>query len=572
MNFITRFPRTFLTLVAIVALLPGIFELPLMDRDEPRFSHATIEMMDRNDWVVPYFNDEYRFDKPPLTYWWMRLHYTMFGKHEFAARLHSSLSAWLIALLVFAIGGRIGLNVERSALAGAMWLCSFQVLIHGRMAVADMPLILFLVLSQWSQWEMLQKRDGKVFGQWFWIFHLSTALGFLAKGPLAYAIPLLTLLLYTITAILSQSRECMACYKTIGCTLLGVPLSLGIVALWGVPAMLQTDYQYFDVGIGTHVVERATTSMNNRKVVYWIYLVYMFPFLLPWSSQLTRTVHAGMADTIRPEVGRYLLSWFVSSFCIFSFMKTQLPHYILPGYPAFMLLLAHLVGVHYQPRMVGRILGRAVCLVSLVLAFVLLFACSLCPTVGEVAPMKGLFGALAALMFFLSLAAFVVYCNRPASGWQAIFLTLLASLCMIPAGHYARKAHATVRLMEHLSPDRATKRAAWKYQEGSLIWYPSDFWILGNPDQNPEFAEADEMVFQVKRWRVDDQFIDDVLAKVAPRPVDDYTERVNAYLEKFEVQEVARLQGWNPGSSSWVELIVAKRSSEPSSQDSVTTP
>ena len=153
-----------------------------------------------------------------------------------------------------------------------------------------------------------------------------------------------------------------------------------------------------------------------------------------------------------------------------------------------------------------------------------------------------------------------------------MFLTLLASLCMLPAGHYARQAHATVRLMDHLSTDRSTNRAAWKYQEGSLIWYTSDFWVLGNSDKNPKFAEADEMVFQVRRWRIDDQFIDDVLAKVKPRPVNDYTDRVTVYLEKFKVKEVARVQGWNPGSSSWVELIVAKRPLTQSTKDTTITP
>ena len=56
-----------LLVAGVVALLPGIWEMPLLDRDEPRFSQATVEMMERQEWVVPYFNGQYRFDKPPLT-------------------------------------------------------------------------------------------------------------------------------------------------------------------------------------------------------------------------------------------------------------------------------------------------------------------------------------------------------------------------------------------------------------------------------------------------------------------------------------------------------------------------
>ena len=566
MSLVSHHPRLILSFIAALALLPGIFRLPLMDRDEPRFSHATIEMMDRGEWVVPYFNNEYRFDKPPLTYWWMRAHYSLFGKHEFSARLHSTLSAWLIAMAILTIGRRIGLSTERSVLAGAMWLCSFQVLIHGRMAVADMPLILFLALSQWAQWEMLRKCDGKLLSRWFWLFHISVSLGFLAKGPLAYAIPLITLLLYTGLVAIRRSAHSphalASCWKTLGCTLLGIPLSLGIVALWGVPAMLKTDYQYFDVGIGKHVVERATTSMNNRKVVYWVYLVYMFPFLLPWSAQLTRAIKEGIspkAPQAEMQSGNYLFAWFISSFLIFSFMKTQLPHYILPGYPAFMLLLAGVIGTAYKKSWLGKVLGIAIICVAFLLSLGMLTGFLITPASGELAPMKGLFFSLFLLLAFFGIAAIYVYKNSIDAGWKAVSFALLASVMMIPGADYARKAHATVRLMEYLSPDRATERAAWGFQEGTLIWYPSDFWLLGNPDTTEGFSDADEMIFQTKRWRVDDEFLDDLLARRTPSPVDNHTDRVKDYVKKFGVEEVGKIQGWNPGNSSWVEIVIARK-------------
>ena len=50
-----------LLLVTAVIYLPGTSFLPLLDRDEPRFSQATVEMMERGEWFIPYFNDDYRF-------------------------------------------------------------------------------------------------------------------------------------------------------------------------------------------------------------------------------------------------------------------------------------------------------------------------------------------------------------------------------------------------------------------------------------------------------------------------------------------------------------------------------
>ena len=40
---------TLLLSLAATLLLAGTAALPLLDRDEPRFSHATIEMLDRGD-------------------------------------------------------------------------------------------------------------------------------------------------------------------------------------------------------------------------------------------------------------------------------------------------------------------------------------------------------------------------------------------------------------------------------------------------------------------------------------------------------------------------------------------
>ncbi|HWB58705.1 MAG TPA: hypothetical protein VG733_04400, partial [Chthoniobacteraceae bacterium] len=52
---------------ALALHLCGTWILPLMDRDEPRFSEASREMLERGDWVLPTFNNVPRYDKPPLT-------------------------------------------------------------------------------------------------------------------------------------------------------------------------------------------------------------------------------------------------------------------------------------------------------------------------------------------------------------------------------------------------------------------------------------------------------------------------------------------------------------------------
>src|SRR5437667_7600405 len=86
----------------------GTWSLPLIDRDEPRFAEASREMIERADYIVPYFNNQLRLDKPPLTYWAQVASYRIFGESDFAARFPSVLAAALIALSIFAWGGRLG--------------------------------------------------------------------------------------------------------------------------------------------------------------------------------------------------------------------------------------------------------------------------------------------------------------------------------------------------------------------------------------------------------------------------------------------------------------------------------
>ena len=97
-----------LFLACVLFHVIGTWSLPLIDRDEPRFAEASREMIERGDYVVPYFNNQYRFDKPPLTYWAQVASYKVFGENDFAARFPSAIAAALVALSIFAWGSRLG--------------------------------------------------------------------------------------------------------------------------------------------------------------------------------------------------------------------------------------------------------------------------------------------------------------------------------------------------------------------------------------------------------------------------------------------------------------------------------
>jgi 4-amino-4-deoxy-L-arabinose transferase-like glycosyltransferase len=327
--------------------IAGTWVLPLIDRDEPRFAEASREMIERGDYVVPYFNNHLRLDKPPLTYWAQVASYHIFGENDFAARFPSAVAAALVAVSLLVRGSRVG-GERLGWRAAIIFTLCLQTFIHGKAAVADMWLVLFVSTAHWSGLELLRDRLTNAQYQpsnskyrvsfWWFFFYISLALGFLAKGPIAW-VPLLTI---ASTMLYAPNLELRRRFKFVR----GILLMLAIVALWGVPALIRTHGEFFTIGIGRHVISRSFTTMEGHGASSpWMYLlllpfyfVTVFGSFFPWSIKLPSLIKRLWHD--RDNIDNYLLSGIAIIFIIFSLVKTKLPHYTLPAFSLLALLLA----------------------------------------------------------------------------------------------------------------------------------------------------------------------------------------------------------------------------------------
>jgi 4-amino-4-deoxy-L-arabinose transferase-like glycosyltransferase len=359
-------PETSILLLGLMLLLAGNWILPITDRDEARFSEASREMLQRGDYVIPWFNGQWRFDKPVLIYWCQIASYRLLGMSDFAARLPSALFTTATALLLVRWGRKIA-DAKTAFLAGAMFLTALHVAIIGRIATADMAMVFFVTLAVWSGWE-LTRPESPSRKTWWCIFYVALALGFLAKGPVAW-LPFAGMVLGRVFRKDSFYLPWLA-------TVAGWILTLALVASWGIPALEQSHGQFWAVGMGEHVFHRSIAVNDSHGVsgfigfllllpLYFLtFLISFLPWTLrtpveaePWLKQKSRLValilwvlfwvlhvplkiYRWWPERRRDDIGWYLLVQALVVFVVFSLVKTKLPHYTMPAFPCLALWLA----------------------------------------------------------------------------------------------------------------------------------------------------------------------------------------------------------------------------------------
>ena len=172
-------------------LFPALGQTPFR-RAEIYFADAARAMVERGDWIIPYFRGEPFFDKPALTYWLLAASFKIFGFSSGAARVASALAT----LLVIAATAWMSwlLWKDRGSALAAAWILIATVpfMTFGGIAMSDMLLTLWTTLAMALGILCYQSERPPSFA----IVALGAVLGlgFLTKGPIALLIPGLGLL------------------------------------------------------------------------------------------------------------------------------------------------------------------------------------------------------------------------------------------------------------------------------------------------------------------------------------------------------------------------------------------
>lgn len=316
-----------LTLIGLIAFLPGLATLPPIDRDESRYMQATVQMVETGDLVDIRFQDDARHKKPAGSYWAQYGSLALTGQFDdvkrgeravWAHRLPSVLGA-LIAVWATYLAGVVLFGRHEAFLGAGLFAVSVSLVFEAHIAKTDAMLagasavVLYGIVTRkaWPVW-------------------LGFAAGTLLKGPVLLGVAALALITEAIWT--RSSDRIHGLMKP-----LPIFVALLITLPWFIAIGIRTDGAFFATSLGDDFGSKIGSAQETHGGPPGYYLLTTLGMLWPGVLALPMAALFAWRERVNPEV-RLLLSWLVPMWLILEFVPTKLPHYTLPLYPALALL------------------------------------------------------------------------------------------------------------------------------------------------------------------------------------------------------------------------------------------
>ncbi len=327
-----------LTVLAVLMVVPGVWQVPPLDRDEPRFAQATKQMVETGDYVDIRFQEEARHKKPVGIYWLQALAVEASGLGKEAPiwvyRLPSQIAAVLSVLLAYWVA-RAFLPARTAFLAGIFVALAIIVGVEARLAKTDAVLLATILAAQGA---LARIWIGSAAGRsWSLVFVFWTALAasVLIKGPVGLMV------VGTTIAGICVIRRRVGWLKALA-PLPGLLWFVLLVSPWFVAIWIATDGQFFQEAVGKDFVGKLASGQESHGAPPLTHLAAMLGTFWPLPAFLVLSLSKFRA--IRgSDTALFALSWFLPSWLVFELVATKLPHYTMPLLPALAILAAFLL-------------------------------------------------------------------------------------------------------------------------------------------------------------------------------------------------------------------------------------
>lgn len=357
--------------IALISSLFGAAALPVMDRDEARFTQATRQMLETGDYVRIRVQQDDRNKKP------IGIHWLQAAAVEAASpvtarlndiwpyRLPSALGAALAAIATLWAGTAL-VGARAAFLGAALFSAGVLLGFEGMTAKTDAVLcgLTALAMAALARLRLFETsppgadalfRGAKSLSLVFWI---ALGCGVLIKGPVTPMVAGLTIVALCFWERRWDWIKPLAWWP-------GPVLAAVIVAPWMIAIGAATDGRFFAEALGEDLAPKLAGGAEGHlsppgyHLLLLAFLIFPATFALPSAARLGwRVLRAPRTDEANTGE-RFLLAWIIPTFLAFEALPTKLAHYTLPTFPALALLcgaaiaatqrehwrITHLIGV-----------------------------------------------------------------------------------------------------------------------------------------------------------------------------------------------------------------------------------
>lgn len=340
----TRWPALWLVALCLLLWLPGFFTIPPADRDEARFAQATRQMVDTGDYVRIRLGDVERNKKPAGIHWAQAgvVHaLEAVGVPArgsiWAYRVPSLLGA-LAAVLATCFLGRLLVGRRAAFVAAAMLAPCMVLVVETHISKTDAALLASITIAMglMGRAYLAPSSFSARAAAAFWAV---LGLGVLLKGPIAPLVPLLAGITLAVMDRPAGSRfwRLHAPWLSALRPAWGLPLMVLFAAPWFVAIGIATEGRFFTEALGGDMLEKVGSGEEAHWGPPGLYAFIFGITAFPSAWIVIRALPQAWSERMTPAV-RFLLAWAVPTWLMFEAVQTKLPHYVMPTFPALMLL------------------------------------------------------------------------------------------------------------------------------------------------------------------------------------------------------------------------------------------
>ena len=352
------FALLLLVAASFLFIIFGLGNYPLIDVDETRYAVMARDMVISGNWNDLLLNGEPFLEKPPLYFWLVASSVKLFnGLTPFSARLPIGLSAILLVFATYFVGKKVS-GVKFGLYSALILLSSVFYLIFAHIAILDMVLTVTMGLTLYCGF-LATISQNKVKSIYWFLFYIFMSLGFLAKGILAVAFPVIIMFVYCF--ITKQLKEVFRPLNLLP----GIIMFFLITMPWHIIMYKHYGYTFIHEYYIKHHFSRFIDSAElgrKQPLLFFVpvFLAGFFPWMITFLYAFFKAVKKYIIK-FKAENGNILskflnplsvendfqklllfsLIFFTVMFSVLSISSTKLPTYILPVFPAAAFLTAY---------------------------------------------------------------------------------------------------------------------------------------------------------------------------------------------------------------------------------------